>query len=136
MKILVADDHALFREGLRQMVQQLADTVSVLGAHDWQTTLAQAAQNLDLALIDLNNPGKLQRLDAVVECHRRRGAAAEPPPPPPPHAASVASTNSMKTPVNPRLLVMVFLSSCNEIVFVITGATCRDALPVHVSFLF
>ena len=57
MKILVADDHALFREGLRQMVQQLADTVSVLGAHDWQTTLAQAAQNLDLALIDLNMPG-------------------------------------------------------------------------------
>ena len=59
MKILIADDHALFREGLRQIVQTLADKADILEAYDWQTALAQVAQEPDiaLALIDLNMPG-------------------------------------------------------------------------------
>ena len=57
MKILVADDHDLFREGLRHILLQLADQVEVLEAYDWQSALAQVAQNPDLALIDLNMPG-------------------------------------------------------------------------------
>ena len=57
MKILVADDHDLFREGLRHILLQLADHVELLEAYDWQSALAQVAQNPDLALIDLNMPG-------------------------------------------------------------------------------
>ena len=59
MKILIADDHALFREGLRQIVQPLADEADILEAHDWQTALAQVAQEPDiaLALMDLGMPG-------------------------------------------------------------------------------
>ena len=57
MKILVADDHDLFREGMRHILVQLADQVEVLEAYDWQSALAQVAQNPDLALIDLNMPG-------------------------------------------------------------------------------
>lgn len=59
MKILIADDHALFREGLRQIVQSLADAASILEAHDWQSALAQVAQQPDiaLALMDLTMPG-------------------------------------------------------------------------------
>ena len=59
MKILVADDHALFREGLRQVVHQLADEVIMLEAHNWKTALALGAQhpNCALALIDFNMPG-------------------------------------------------------------------------------
>lgn len=36
--------------------------------------------------------------------------ADDPPPPPPPHAACATKTNSMETPVNTRLLVMIFAS--------------------------
>ena len=59
MKILIADDHALFREALRQIVQKLEDDVTVLEAFDWQTAVALGKQNMDiaLALIDLKMPG-------------------------------------------------------------------------------
>lgn len=59
MKILIADDHALFREGLRQIVQPLAEEADILEAHDWQTALAHVAQEPDmaLALMDLGMPG-------------------------------------------------------------------------------
>jgi DNA-binding NarL/FixJ family response regulator len=58
MKILIADNHALFREALVKVVQQLGDEVTVLEAHDWLTTLATGRQNPDiaLALIDLSMP--------------------------------------------------------------------------------
>lgn len=72
MKILIADDHTLFREGLRQVVQQLADEISILEAHDWQTLLTSGAQNTDLALalIDLNMPGMdaFSGLEAFFQC--------------------------------------------------------------------
>lgn len=59
MKILIADDHTLFREGLRHVALQLGAEISILEAHDWQTLLAIGSQNPDiaLALIDLNMPG-------------------------------------------------------------------------------
>ena len=59
MKILIADDHTLFREALRQVVQQLDDDVTVLEACDWLTTVEMGKQNQDisLALVDLKMPG-------------------------------------------------------------------------------
>lgn len=72
MKFLIADDHALFREALRQVVLQLDDQASILETHDWQTTLALGKQNLDiaLALIDLSMPGMdaFSGLDAFLRC--------------------------------------------------------------------
>jgi DNA-binding NarL/FixJ family response regulator len=72
MQILIADDHALFREALRQVVLQLGDDVSVVETHDWQTALALGKQNpgLVLALIDLNMPGmdSFSGLDAFLRC--------------------------------------------------------------------
>lgn len=60
MKILIADDHVLFREGLRQLLQQLSSEVTVIDAVDHDGILRLAAQHADadLALLDLNMPGK------------------------------------------------------------------------------
>lgn len=60
MKILIADDHALYRKGMRELLQQLdTDDLEILETGDWGTTLAQITQHPDcaLALIDLNMPG-------------------------------------------------------------------------------
>ncbi len=59
MKILLADDHALFREGLRYVLKQLADGVEILEASDFQEAVRLASKHpeLDLALLDLHMPG-------------------------------------------------------------------------------
>ncbi len=59
MKILVADDHALFREGLNFLLLELGDEVSLLEACNASeaTELAGAHDDLDLILLDLDMPG-------------------------------------------------------------------------------
>ncbi len=59
MKILVADDHALFREGLRYVLAQLGDEVEMLEAKDCAEALALIGNrsDLDLVLLDLAMPG-------------------------------------------------------------------------------
>jgi DNA-binding NarL/FixJ family response regulator len=70
MKILIADDHVLFREGLRQMLLQLSDEITIIEAADHEGVLHLAAQHADadLALLDLNMPGKepLAALAAIL----------------------------------------------------------------------
>lgn len=58
-KILVADDHALIRDGLRTQLNNLESGVSVIEAHDWNQTFAALAahKDFDLALVDLKMPG-------------------------------------------------------------------------------
>jgi len=60
MKILIADDHALFRTGLRHILAQLDSEVSVFEAanHDAAATLLAQHQDADIALIDLDMPGR------------------------------------------------------------------------------
>ncbi len=60
MKILVIDDHALFREGLRHVLNEFEAQVSVLDASDYDRALQHVSANpdLDLVLLDLNMPGK------------------------------------------------------------------------------
>lgn len=60
MKILIADDHDLFREGMRHVLAQLQDGVVVVEAGDYVTVLDQVATHGDLGLIllDLQMPGK------------------------------------------------------------------------------
>lgn len=59
MKILIADDHELFREALRQVVLQLDNDILIIETYDWHTLLEAGQQHPDLtlALIDLNMPG-------------------------------------------------------------------------------
>lgn len=59
MKTLLADDHPLMREGVRQVLSQLEPPVEIIDAHDYPSLFAQTALHgdLDLALVDLNMPG-------------------------------------------------------------------------------
>ncbi len=59
MKILLVDDHALFRDGMRYVLQQLGDSITILQAGNFLdgVTLASEHPDLDLALLDLNMPG-------------------------------------------------------------------------------
>ena len=72
MKILLADDHALFREGMRYVLQQLSDGVEVLEASNFQDALKLAGQHpeLDLLLLDLHMPGS-DGPKSVSYFHRR-----------------------------------------------------------------
>ena len=59
MKILLADDHPLFREGVKHVLMQLGERVNIVDAHDYPSLFAEAAANpdLDLVLADLYMPG-------------------------------------------------------------------------------
>ena len=59
LQVLLADDHALFRDGMRYVLQQLSEQVHIICAGDFTETLQQAEANpdIDLALVDLNMPG-------------------------------------------------------------------------------
>jgi DNA-binding response OmpR family regulator len=59
LKILVADDHALFREGLRHVLGRLSEDVEVVEG-DCGQALEAAASHPDLALVllDLFMPGR------------------------------------------------------------------------------
>ena len=59
MKTLLAHDHPLMREGVRQVLSQLEPPVEIIDAHDYPSLFAQTALHgdLDLALVDLNMPG-------------------------------------------------------------------------------
>ncbi len=59
IKVLMADDHALFRDGMRYVLQQLADEVDILDSGNFQDALQIVQENpdIDLALLDLNMPG-------------------------------------------------------------------------------
>lgn len=59
MKILLADDHPLFREGVKHVLTLLGDEVVIADAHDYPSLFAEAAAHpdLDLVLADLYMPG-------------------------------------------------------------------------------
>lgn len=59
MRLLLVDDHALFREGMRLVLQQLPEVTEILEAGSFSEALkvAEANPDLDLALLDLNMPG-------------------------------------------------------------------------------
>ena len=58
MKILVVDDHALVREGLRQVLKGLEENLQVLqaGTCEQAFALAQVHRDLDLVLLDYHLP--------------------------------------------------------------------------------
>ncbi|HEX7044825.1 MAG TPA: response regulator transcription factor [Burkholderiales bacterium] len=60
MKLLIADDHALFREGMRHLLAQLDDAVEVIEAGSCADLLAavEAQPDIELVLLDLTMPGR------------------------------------------------------------------------------
>ena len=58
MKILLVDDHTLFREGMRLVLTQLEPTCAVVEAADCEAAFAaaNAAADFDIVLLDLNLP--------------------------------------------------------------------------------
>ena len=59
MKILIADDHTLFREGVQYLLSALDQDATVLHAQDYASAAALIAAHPDaaLALVDLDMPG-------------------------------------------------------------------------------
>ncbi len=70
MKVLIADDHALLRDGLKPFVSRVGEDVSILESCDYPSTHeVMAAQRPDLVLLDLKMPG-MDGTDGVLRLRR------------------------------------------------------------------
>lgn len=60
LKILIVDDHTLFREGVSHVLDELSSEISIYEAPDYERAmhLMVATPDMDLVLLDLNMPGK------------------------------------------------------------------------------
>jgi two-component system, NarL family, invasion response regulator UvrY len=66
-RILVADDHAIFREGLKQVIATTVDMTVVDEAVNTQELLSKVQSNdYDMVILDISMPGR-NGLDALVE---------------------------------------------------------------------
>lgn len=59
MRIVIADDHSLFRDGMRHVLSALSSEVTVMeaGTLDDVLTLIENSPELDLVILDLSMPG-------------------------------------------------------------------------------
>lgn len=67
MRILIVDDHALFRQGLRFLLRDLDADLEIAEAADCEQAMRLAAQPFSIVLLDLHMPGVagLEALDAM-----------------------------------------------------------------------
>jgi len=72
IKVLIADDHKLFRQGLIGLMKTLEDLVEVIGEAETGEEAIQMAEKLnpDVILMDIYMP-QLDGLQAAKEIHRR-----------------------------------------------------------------
>lgn len=67
MKILIADDHAIFREGLKQIIARSSNLVIAGEAENGMEVLNKVMQNdYDVVLLDISMPGR-NGLDILLE---------------------------------------------------------------------
>lgn len=70
MKVLIADDHALLRDGLKPFVSKIDDAVTILESCDYPSTHEiMATAKPDLVLLDLRMPG-MDGTDGVLRLRR------------------------------------------------------------------
>jgi DNA-binding NarL/FixJ family response regulator len=69
-KVLIADDHALFRKGLGSLLEIIDPEIKVVEAESYPDALRKANEmdDLDLALVDLGMPGmeRFAGLNALI----------------------------------------------------------------------
>lgn len=71
-RVLLADDHAVVRSGLRAVLESETDIAVVAEAADGQEALEKTlSHQVDLAILDVSMP-KLTGLQAAAELHRRQ----------------------------------------------------------------
>ncbi len=70
LRVLLIDDHALFREGVAMLLHKLHPELALFQAGDCATALALVAEHgaFDLALIDLTMPG-MPGIDGIRALH-------------------------------------------------------------------
>jgi DNA-binding NarL/FixJ family response regulator len=72
IKILVADDHAIVREGLKQIISEVSDMVVADEATNGLEALHKASENMyDIVLLDIAMPGK-NGLDVLKRLKRKK----------------------------------------------------------------
>ena len=72
MKILIADDHALFREGLKQILQEsFEDAATDQASNGYEVMDKITADDYDLLLLDIAMPG-LSGLDVLKQLRLKR----------------------------------------------------------------
>jgi len=76
IRVLIADDHPIVRQGLRQLIADTTDMAVVAEATNAREVLAHlAAEPVDVALLDLVMPGA-NGLDLLETLHREHPALA------------------------------------------------------------
>ena len=75
MKILIADDHGLFRDSMAVWLQRCDEHSLVKFAYDWDSLHAQLPSNPDLILVDLHMPG----MEGVLSIARLHAETPETP---------------------------------------------------------
>ena len=73
MKLMIADDHGLFRLGLKAAIEQKIEDIEVLEAEDTKSALSLLGTEKDIkmALLDINIPGNegLSFIYSVLQDH-------------------------------------------------------------------
>ena len=72
VKILLADDHALFRDGLRHVLTGIGTEIEIVEATDYPGALAMAhkEKGITLAFVDLSMPGMDRFSGLAALCDR------------------------------------------------------------------
>jgi two-component system invasion response regulator UvrY len=74
IKVLIADDHAVVREGVRQILSDTPDIAVVAEARDGQEAVERVrSEQLDVVVLDITMPGK-SGIEALTEIKRDRPA--------------------------------------------------------------
>ena len=72
IRVLLADDHAIFRAGLRRLVEEAGDMVVVAEAADGREAIQKVQDSMpDVAVIDISMPGLdgLEVISQLSSCH-------------------------------------------------------------------
>src|SRR5262245_19346780 len=70
MRVLLVDDHAVVRKGMKAILEEGIANVTVLEAYDGDAALAAVDDGLDVIVLDLSMPGR-SGMDLLAELKHR-----------------------------------------------------------------